>query len=135
MTVDLHDERRRAQRFGFFSLGVWTSLGLALESAHALKVSAYLDHPQRRELLVWAHAHGVGLALVVLAYAAVGIHPGCARFGRFLRAAAVLMPVGFGLSIFGTSEADPGPGIFLVPIGALLAVAGLFGVARGAGRA
>jgi hypothetical protein len=124
-------ERLRARKFGFWSLLVWTGLGLALESAHAFKLSAYLDHPQRRELLVWAHAHGVGLSLVVLAYAAVGVEDGSARFGRVLRAAALLMPAGFALAIFGQGEADPGPAIGLVPAGALLLLYGLFGVARG----
>lgn len=129
--MPIEQERLRARRFGFWSLVVWTSLGLLLESAHAFKLSAYLDHPQRRELLVWAHAHGVGLALVVLAYAAVGVEAGSSRFGRLLRAAAVLMPLGFALSILGQGEADPGPAIWLVPVGALLLLYGLIGAAKG----
>jgi hypothetical protein len=127
---ELAQERARARRFGFFALTAWATLGFALEGAHALKLSAYLDHPLRRELLVWAHAHGVGLALVVLAYAATGVHAGTARFGSVLRAASVVMPLGFALAIFGHSEADPGPSIWLVPVGALLVIVALFGVWR-----
>jgi hypothetical protein len=126
-----HDrERDRSRRFGFVSLLVWMSLGFGLEGAHALKLSAYLDHPLRRELLVWAHAHGVGLALVVLAYAASGVSAGSARAGQALRAASVIMPAGFALGVLGHGEADPGPSIWLVPVGALLAIGALISVVR-----
>lgn len=123
-------EGQRARRFGFASLTIWASLGLLLEAAHAFKLSAYLDQPLRRELLLWAHAHGVGLSLVVLAYAALGITPRALRFGRPLRIAAVLMPAAFALGIFGHSEADPGPSIWLVPVGGLLLIYALAGITR-----
>jgi hypothetical protein len=127
---DLERERARTQRFGFAALAAWAALGFALEAAHALKLSAYLDHPLRRELLRWAHAHGVGLALVVLAAAASGLNEGAQRFVVWLRRGAVLMPLGFASSVFGHSEADPGPSIWLVPIGAFLTIGGLAGIAR-----
>ena len=123
-------ERERSRRFGFASLTAWASLGFLLEAAHAFKLSAYLDQPLRRELLLWAHAHGVGLSLVVLAYAALGITPHSIRFGKPLRAAAVLMPAAFALGVLGHSEADPGPSIWLVPAGALLLIYALAGVTR-----
>ncbi len=123
-------ESERARRFGFASLTVWASLGFLLEAAHAFKLSAYLDQPLRRELLLWAHAHGVGLSLVVLAYAALGITPRSLRYGKPLRAAAVLMPAAFALGVFAHSEADPGPSIWLVPVGALLLIYALAGVTR-----
>ena len=124
--AQLTQERAQARRFGFLALTAWASLGFALEGAHALKLSAYLDHPLRRELLVWAHAHGVGLALVVLAYAATGVHTGTLRFGSLLRLGSVVMPLGFACAIFGHSEGDPGPAIWLVPVGALLVIFALF---------
>lgn len=123
-------ERERSRRFGFASLTAWTSLGFLLEGAHAFKLAAYLDHPLRRELLLWAHAHGVGLSLVVLAYAALGITPRSTSYGRPLRAAAVLMPSAFALAIVGHSEGDPGPSIWLVPVGATLLIYALAGVTR-----
>lgn len=123
-------EQLAARRFGFRALTLWASLGLLLEGAHAFKLSSYLDHPLRRELLLWAHAHGVGLALVVLAYAAVGVNEHSARYGRVLRAAALIMPTAFALAIFGHSEADPGPSIWLVPVGALTLVYALFNISR-----
>ena len=128
MTLD--QERLRARRFGFYSLAIWMSLGLALETAHAFKLSAYLDHPLRRELLLWAHAHGVGLALVVLAYAGLGVSTAALRAGKALRAGSVLMPLGFALGVLGHAEADPGPSVWLVPLGALLALYALVGIAR-----
>ncbi len=118
-------EKARARAFGFVSLFVWTSLGFALEAAHAFKLSAYLDQPQRRELLVWGHAHGVGLGLLVLAYAAVGSELATRRAGPLLRVGATLMPLGFVLGILHTSESDPGPAIWLVPVGALSLLLGL----------
>lgn len=132
----LDRERALARSFGFLALFAWASLGFALEAAHAFKLSAYLDHPARRELLVWGHAHGVGLALVVLAYAAQGVlDEKTAQAGRFLRLAASLMPLGFVLAAFGTSESDPGPAIWLVPLAASALLWGLFQVALGALRA
>ena len=124
-------ETLRSRNFGFAALLTWASLGFALEAAHALKLSAYLDHPLRRELLVWAHAHGVGLALIVLAYAALAAHEErAAAHGARLRAAALILPLGFALAIFGHGEADPGPAIWLVPAGALLLLWALAGITR-----
>lgn len=125
-----NEEALRSRQFGFTALSFWASLGFALEAAHALKWTAYLDHPLRRELLTWAHAHGLGLALVVLAYAAVGIHPKLSSSaGSRLRAGAAAVPFGFFLSVFGLSEADPGPAIFAVPVGALLCLSSLVEIA------
>lgn len=127
----LERELLRARRFGFAALSAWASAGLCLETAHAFKVSAYLDHALRRELLVWGHAHGVGLALIVLAYAALGEAAAPAlRFGPRLRVAAALMPLGFVLAIFGHGESDPGPAIWLVPPAALLLLSALVGITR-----
>jgi hypothetical protein len=127
----LEREKLRARRFGFAALTGWASAGLCLEAAHAFKLSAYLDHPLRRELLVWGHAHGVGLSLIVLAYAALaGESTEAARFGRRLRGAAALLPLGFVLGVFGHGESDPGPAIWLVPLAALLLVSALFGITR-----
>jgi hypothetical protein len=124
-------ERNRARRFGFAALLGWACLGFALEAAHGLKLASYLDHPLRRELLTLAHAHGVGLSLVVLAYAATGIvDASSSAHGKRLRLGALLVPLGFLLSIAGAGESDPGPAIFTVPLGALLVLYALFGILR-----
>jgi hypothetical protein len=129
----LERERRSARAFGFSVLFGWACLGVLLEAAHAFKLAPYLDQPLRRELLVWAHAHGVGLALVLLAYAA-HVTPAAVGAGARLKAACLLMPTGFLLGVLAHSESDPGPGIWLVPLGALALLSGLAKVARAAVR-
>jgi hypothetical protein len=131
-------ERRAALRFGWTSLLAWAALGAALELAHGFKVRAYLDDELTRLLLRLAHAHGVGLSLVVLAYAgtlgALGEHVPRAA-GRLLRAGALLVPLGFGASAFGHPEGDPSIAIALVPLGAAALLVGLALVTRAAWRA
>jgi hypothetical protein len=132
----LEQERLRARSLGFTLLFVWALLGFSLEAAHAFKLSSYLDRPALRELLVWGHAHGVGLALILLAYAAQGVlDERSARAGVRLRFAALVMPLGFVLAALGASEVDPGLAIWLVPVAALALLSGLFEVALSSLRA
>lgn len=134
-------EQTRARRFGWTSLTLWAALGFALEAAHGFKLEAYLGDELARMLLRLGHAHGVGLALVVLVYGVSGVpvlapRPGEPPLaGKLLRAAAVLMPLGFALSAFGHPEGDPSVAIFAVPIGALALLAGLAQLAYAAWRA
>lgn len=132
-------EIERSRRFGWTSLCAWILFGLALELAHGFKASAYLDDGLRRTLLRLAHAHGVILALVVLAWGQSGaslIQPTAraAWVGHLLRAGATLIPVGFALSSIGASEGDPSLPILLVPVGALALIAALGRTAFGAWR-
>jgi len=127
----VNDEARRCRRFGWTSLTVWALFGLALEGAHGFKLAAYLDDSLRHGMLRLAHAHGVILALVVLAFAS-SLPPGdsgAARAvrltGLLLRAAAVLIPLGFALGGVAPHEGDPGFPVVLVPVGGLLLVIGL----------
>jgi hypothetical protein len=117
-----------ARRYGFTLLFVSACLGFALELAHALKLAPYLDVPLRRELLTWAHAHGVGLALVLLAYGASGIAHDAHT--RMLALGSVLMPLGFALSSIDLHESDPGIAIVLVPLGAVMILRALYVVMR-----
>lgn len=111
-------------RFGWTSLLLWVLFGVALESAHAFKVSSYLDDELTRLLLTLAHAHGVGLALVVIAFAAtVPEPPSWVR--RSLRFSAIAMPLGFALGALAHPEGDPSVGIVLAPLGALALLAAL----------
>jgi hypothetical protein len=132
-------EPYRSRRFGWAALLGWAIFGLGLEAAHGFKMSVYLDDGLRRSLLRLAHAHGVVLALVVLAYGEAGAarlsDPHQAqRVGRWLRAGALLIPLGFALSAIGASEGDPSPPILLVPLGALLLVGALGRTALAAWR-
>jgi hypothetical protein len=126
-------EQARARRVGWSSLCAWATLGLALEGAHAFKISGYLDDELARMLLRLGHAHGVLLACVCLLFASNGamLVPGASvrRVGGLLYASAWLMPAGFALAAFGHSESDPGIAIFLVPIGALCLLSALARIA------
>jgi hypothetical protein len=136
MTPEQNDEQHRARAFGWASLLVWASLGFALEAAHGLKLGSYLDDELTRLLLRLGHAHGVGLALVVILYSVsavpvLAIQPAQAPLaGRLLRAASVLMPLGFTLSAFGHPEGDPSIAVLLVPLGAIALLTSLALIAR-----
>jgi len=118
-------------RHGWIGLSAFVLLGIALEGLHAFKSSMYLGVGNETRRLMWtlAHAHGVGLSLVQLGFAAsVGL-VGAAlagklrNAGRLLDGASLLIPSGFFLGGVVTYEGDPGIGIVLVPLGALLLLA------------
>jgi len=125
---------QRHIRFGWWSLLTFVALGILLESLLAYKVTWYLgeDYENIRRLM-WrlAHAHGTLLSLVHLLFAmTVHLVPATIsqRGARFaspcFMAASFLLPGGFFLGGIFTFEqhADPGIGIFLVPVGALMMV-------------
>ena len=83
---------------GWISLAAWIMFGLLIEGFIGFRSPALLDDSVRREMFRLAHAHGTLLNLVLIAAAI------CARLdligiGRVtslgLRAAVVLLPVGF----------------------------------------
>jgi hypothetical protein len=129
---------RRHLAFGWWSLAVFTTIGLVLEAAHGLKLGWYLDvtSATRRLSFTLGHAHGTLLGLVNLAFALSLPHAKlsavtAARASFALRAATVLMPLGFllgGIIFYG---GDPGFAIILVPPSGALLVVGLVMVARG----
>ena len=124
----------RHMRFGWWSLGVFTLLGLGLDAAHALKMPFYLDagHETTRLLLRLAHSHGTGLALLNIVYSlSAKAYPSIAKpvLSACLIAATILMPTGFLLGGIWARQ-DPGIGVFLVPIGVVALVAAIFGAAR-----
>lgn len=124
---------RRHLRWGWWTLLVYLALGIALETLHGFKVAWYLDvgHETRRMLFTLAHAHGTVLALVHLAFVstlrAIGPLPRSVHLASpCLAASSLLLPGGFflgGLVVYGGS--DPGPGIFLVPLGAATLLIGV----------
>ena len=138
---------QRHIRFGWWSLLTFVALGILLESLLAYKVTWYLgeDYENIRRLM-WrlAHAHGTLLSLVHLLFAmTVHLVPATveqrgARFASpcFL-AASFLLPGGFFLGGIFTYEqnADPGIGVFLLPVGALLMVVAVSLTAAGVTKA
>jgi hypothetical protein len=116
----------RNLRFGWWSLLIFLSLGGALETLHGFKVGWYVDvgNDMRRLMFTLAHAHGTALALVNIV---AGLTP--RNVERFqlrpsvsfcLIWAGLLFPIGFFLGGIVTYGGDPGLGIWLVPIAALL---------------
>lgn len=109
---------------GWTLLAISLPLGLTLEALHALKVPVYLGSAMRRELWTLAHAHANLLALLCLAFAALGERsvPDSTRrasIGRWLCFGAIAMPVGFFLGGVLNSEGDPSLFVLLVPLGGI----------------
>jgi hypothetical protein len=132
----------RHLRFGWWLLLVSATVGLALEAMHGFKLGWYLSvaSETRRMLLTLAHAHGVLLGLVNIAFGvsvrAIGGEEThwARRASPCLIAAGVLLPSGFALGGVVLYGADPGLGIALVPVGAVLLLTGLYLSARGTAR-
>lgn len=132
------DPIRRHLRFGWWALLAFLSLGVVLEALHGFKVRWYLDVENDARRLQWTlgHAHGTLLALINIAYA-FGLRALGDDAGRVSRGAStctiwagVLMPAGFLLGGAFTLGPDPGPGVALVPIGAVLLFIGVLSMAR-----
>jgi hypothetical protein len=132
---------KRHLRFGWWTLLVFVLLGLLLEGLHGFKAGAYLGAKNETRRLMWtlAHAHGTLFGLINIAFAlTVRLLPEWAARERglastCLRSATLLMPAGFFLGGVRVYSGDPGAGILLVPIGALLLILTIFLVACGAG--
>ncbi|MEY2540242.1 MAG: hypothetical protein QOG67_3982 [Verrucomicrobiota bacterium] len=116
----------RNLRFGWWSLLVFLSLGGALETLHGLKTGWYVDvgNDMRRLMFTLAHAHGTALALVNIAAGLTARNirnfdlTSSVTFSLIW--AGILFPVGFFLGGVVTYGGDPGLGIWLVPIAAVL---------------
>lgn len=113
-------------RQGWISLALWIAFGILIEGFIGFRTPALLDDSVRRDMFRLAHAHGTLLNLVLIA-AAICARLELVRIGPLaslgLRAAVVLLPAGFLLGGIWHFKDDPGLGIFLVPVGALLLLA------------
>lgn len=125
--TQLEDARlaRTHRLYGWTALLIWLLFGTLLEALHGFKISDYLLDPIRREFWSLAHFHGVGFAIVNLIYVrwaeADGLNVAQRKLAsRMLLGASILMPLGFFLGGLIHFEGDPGIGIILSPIGALL---------------
>ena len=120
----------RHLRLGWAALFVFATLGVLLEALHAFKVPWYLGvaTESRRLLFTLAHAHGVALGLVNLAFAATA-----PLLPRRLSTAAspalvvgtLLVPGGFFLGGLFVHAGDPGLVAVLIPPGALFLLVAL----------
>lgn len=134
---------RRHMLFGWWSLLVFLSLGIALESMHGFKAGFYLDVSNETRRLMWrlAHAHGTLLSLVHLVFGltvragAFEVGGGVRWASRLLVAVILLMPTGFFLGGVVVYGGDPSLGILLVPLAGLLFFAAVLLTARAVTRA
>lgn len=125
---------RRHLRFGWWSLLAFATLGLVLELMHGFKVRAYLDVSNETRRLMWtlAHAHGTLLAVVHIVFG-LSLATFSDLSARNLRvmstslvAASLLLPGGFFLGGVVFYSGDPGLGVLLVPVGAVLLLTAVF---------
>jgi len=124
-------------RQGWISLATWIVFGLLIEGLIGFRSPVLLDDSVRREMFRLAHAHGTLLNLVLIA-AAICARLDLIRLARVtamgLRLAVVLLPIGFLLAGIWHFKDDPGVGIFLVPLGAVLLITTSFQIGLTAPR-
>src|SRR3954465_15573653 len=103
----------RHLRFGWWTLAVYLTLGVVLESLHGFKAGWYLDvsNETRRLMFRLAHSHGTLLALVNIA-AGLTLHSVktfalSARASTALIWGSVLLPLGFLLGGLSVHDGDP----------------------------
>lgn len=128
----------RHHRFGWWVLFFFATLGLVLESLNGLRAPWYVDvtNETRRMMLRLAHAHGTLLAIVNIVFALALRSPLSeglskpATVSSCLMAATILLPLGFFLGGLVIYDGDPGLGVVLVPLGAVLLLAGVALMAR-----
>jgi hypothetical protein len=128
------DYAYRHLQFGWWSLLCFATLGLVLEALHGFKVQAYLDVSNETRRLMWtlAHAHGALLSVVHVIFGlSIRVVPefGARRqrlISRCLIGASFLLPGGFFLGGMAVYGGDPGLGVLLVPLGAVLLLIAVF---------
>jgi hypothetical protein len=139
---DLPDIRALAGRrhllIGWWSIFVFSALGLALETLHGFKVGVYVDVANDTRRLMWtlAHAHGTLLGLVHIAFSTT--LPAVPAWdlarqrlaSQSLMAATALLPGGFFAAGVQFYAGDPGIGVALVPVGAVLLLLAAWLIAR-----
>jgi hypothetical protein len=135
------DYSHRHLRLGWWWLFVFAGLGLILETLHGFKIGAYLNVSNETRRLMWrlAHAHGTLLGAVNILYGLTlrGENPPARdprTISQCLIGASVLLPLGFFLGGVEFYQGDPGLGILVVPVGAVLLLAALFLIASTVGK-
>ena len=115
-------------RLGWYFVAFYLTMGICLEVMHGFKVDWYLNvsNETRRLMFTLAHSHGTLLGILHIAFgltlraAETSTGSWAKRAGACLTGAALLLPGGFllgGIIIYG---GDPGRGVLLVPVGAVL---------------
>jgi hypothetical protein len=135
---DSADYSRRHLRLGWWTLFVFATLGLVLESLQGFKIAAYLDvaNDTRRTMWRLAHTHGTALGAINVLFAltlrsSATAAAAAPRISIALIAATVLLPLGFFIGGVVFYAGDPGIGVLLVPLGGVLLLLALFWIAAG----
>jgi hypothetical protein len=139
---DLDSSIRRHLAFGWWTVLIFLTMGLVLETLHGLKVQSYLSVVNETRRLMWtlAHAHGTLLGVLNLAFAFTlrnlpeWMPDSRSLASGLLRAATILMPAGFLMGGIFIYSGDPGLGILLVPVGGILLFIAVFLAAKAAMR-
>ena len=124
----LGDTSRLHLKVGWWSLLLFLTLGLILETLHGFKVGLYLDVSNSTRRLMWtlAHAHGTLFSILNVVFAmSIRLMPDWKATSRTLASrcllgALLLIPLGFFLGGVFIQGGDPGIGVILVPPGAFL---------------
>jgi len=133
------DYAHRHLRLGWWWLLVFAGLGLILETLHGFKIGFYLNVSNETRRLMWrlAHAHGTLLGAINILFG-LTLRAGYEAGLRDLRTislsligASILLPLGFFAGGIQFYSGDPGLGILVVPVGAVLLLAALFLIASG----
>jgi hypothetical protein len=133
---------RRHLVLGWWSVLLFSGLGLVLETLHGFKVGAYVDVDNETRRLMWtlAHAHGTLLGLLHIAFAAtLSVAPAFSAeqqrtISKTLLAATIVLPGGFFVAGIRFYSGDPGIAAAVVPVGAALLLLSAWFVVRGLGR-
>ena len=133
---------RRHLSVGWWSLLLFLTLGLVLETLSGFKVGLYLDVSNTTRRLMWtlAHTHGTLLSVLNIAFGLSIPHAPAWKEGRrvlasrCLLAALGLMPLGFFLGGVRIHSGDPGLGVLLVPPGGFLLFMAVLLTARAFGQ-
>ena len=120
------DPRARLHaRAGWTLLALGLTFGVTLEAMEAFRVSWIVADAWRNRLWALAHFHADAMGLVNLVYRPwVGElpEPGARTASRVLAIGSALIPLGFVLGGLAHTEGDPGLGILLVPVGAVMVI-------------
>jgi hypothetical protein len=133
---------RRHLAIGWWTILLFSALGLLLEMLHGFKIGAYLDVGNETRRLMWtlAHAHGTLLGLIHIAFAATlvaipAFSPEQQRtISKTLVGATIVLPGGFFLAGIRFYSGDPGVAAAVVPVGAALLLLAAWLIARELGR-
>lgn len=122
---------RRHLAFGWGSVAVFATFGLVLEMLHGFKVGFFLDVSNETRRLMWqlAHAHGTLFGILNIGFSwslerlPEWAAPARERTSKLLIGGSVLMPAGFLLGGTVVYGGDPGVGVLLTPVGAVMIIA------------